>query len=81
VESRHSGPILWPKRRNHGLTDEQLAVLRSSPNLKPCRKFRKADIFKFVEHLNEGKCEQCLAFFRQLDKESEMMQFLRENRN
>jgi hypothetical protein len=69
------------KKRNHGLPEEVLAVLRVSPNLNPCRKFRKADIFKFVEHLNEGKCEQCLAFFRQLDKESEMMQFLRENRN
>jgi hypothetical protein len=40
------------KMRSHGLTEEQLAVLRSSPNLKPCKKFRKADIFKFVEHLN-----------------------------
>ncbi len=63
-------------KRNHGLTKEVLAVLRSSPNLKPCRKFRKADIFKFVEHLNEGKCEQCLAFIRQLDKEQQMMNFL-----
>ncbi len=69
------------KQQNHGLTEEQLAVLRCSPNLKPCRKFRKADIFKFVEHLNEGKCDQCVAFFRQLDKEQLMMQFLRENRN
>jgi hypothetical protein len=34
-----------------------------------------------VEHLNEGKCEQCVAFFRQLDKEQQTMQFLRENRN
>ncbi len=69
------------KKRTHGLTEEQLAVLRSSPNLKPCKKFRNADIFKFMEHLNEGKCEQCLAFFRMLDNEQQMMQFLRENRN
>jgi hypothetical protein len=69
------------KKRRDGLSKEVLAVLRCSPNLKPCRKFRKADIFKFVEHLNEGKCEECLAFFRQLDRESEMMQFLREARN
>ena len=69
------------KRRNHGLPEEVLAVLRSSPNLNPCRKFRNVDIFKFVEHLNEGKCEQCLAFFRMLDKESEMMKFLCESRN
>jgi len=69
------------EKRNHGLTEEQLTVLRNSPNLKPCKKFRKADIFKFVEHLNAGKCEQCVAFFRQLDKEQQMMQFLREKRN
>jgi hypothetical protein len=69
------------KKRHSDLSPEALAVLRSSPNLKPCRKFRKADIFKFVEHLNEGKCEQCVAFFRMLDKESEMMQFLRDARN
>jgi len=70
-----------PKRNHDGLTEEQLAILRCSPNLKTCNKFRKADIFKFVEHVNEGKYEQCVAFFRQLDKEQQMMQFLRENRN
>ena len=69
------------RARNHGLTEEQLAVLRRSPNLKTCRKFRKADIFKFVEHLNEGKCEQCVSFFRMLDKELQLMQFLRDMRN
>lgn len=69
------------KKRNHGLPEEVLAVLRSSPNLNPCRKFRKVDIWKFMKHLNEGKCEQCLAFFFQLDKEQRMMTFLRESRN
>ena len=69
------------KKRNGGLPDEVLAVLRSSPNLEPCRRFRNADIFKLVEHFNEGKCERCLAFFRQLDKEQRMMTFLRESRN
>ncbi len=69
------------KQRSKGLSEEVLAVLRISPNLKPCRKFRKADIWRFMEHLKEGKCEQCLAFFRMLDEESRMMKFLRENRN
>jgi len=68
-------------KRNQGLTEEQLAVLRGSPNLIPCRKFRKADIFKFADRLNEGKCEQCRAFFRQSDKEQQLMTFLRKNRN
>jgi len=69
------------KKRNHGLTEEQSAVLRSSPNLEPCQKFRKVSAKRFVEHLNKGKCEQCLAFFRMLDKEQRMMTILRESRN
>jgi len=70
------------KKRNQGLSEETLALLRcSSRSLKPCRKFRKADILKFVEHLNEGKCEQCLTFFCQLDKELRMMALLLESRN
>ncbi len=69
------------KNRNHGLTKEQLAVLRTSPNLKSCKKFRKVSAARFVEHVNEGKCEQCVAFFRVLDKEEQLMRFLRENRN
>ncbi len=68
-------------KRNHGLSPEVLAVLRSSPNVKPCRKFRKADIFRFMEHLNEGQCEQCMEFFRMLDRDLELMKFLRESRN
>jgi len=68
-------------KRNRGLTEEQTAVLRTSPNLKPCKKFRKVNAAKFVQHLNEGKCEQCVAFFRQLDKEQRMMKLLRDNRN
>ncbi len=69
------------KKRNDGLTEEQSAVLRSSPNLEPCRKFRKVSAKRFMEHLNEGKCKQCSAFFRMLDKEQRMMTFLRESRN
>jgi hypothetical protein len=69
------------KERNHGLSEEVRAVLQSSPNLKPCKKFRRVSLKRFAEHLNERKCEQCLAFFRQLNKERGMMQFLRESRN
>jgi hypothetical protein len=40
------------------LPAEVLAVLRVSPNLDPCRKFLKANIAQFAEHVNDGKCEQ-----------------------
>jgi hypothetical protein len=46
------------KKRNESLPEEVLTVLRYSPNLKPCRKFRNADIWKFMNHLNEGECQQ-----------------------
>ena len=69
------------KKRNNDLPPEVRAVLRSSPNLKPCRQFGKVSAARFVEHLNEGKCEQCVAFFRMLDKDQQSMKFLRESRN
>jgi hypothetical protein len=72
---------MLPLKPNSGLSPEVLAVVRSSPNLTPCRKLRRTNIFKFFEHLSEGKCGRCLAFFRQLGKEQRLMRFLRENRN
>jgi hypothetical protein len=69
------------KRSSYDLPEEVLTVLRVSPNRKPCVKFRRADIVKFVPHINEGKCEQCLSFFNRWDKELKMMKVLRENRN
>jgi hypothetical protein len=51
------------------------------PRLEPCRKFRKVSAKRFVEHIREGKCGQCSAFFRQLDKEQRMMTILWESRN
>jgi hypothetical protein len=69
------------KNRRDELPDEVIAVLDCSPNLEPCQEFRHADIYVFAKHLNERKCQQCIAFFHQLDKEQGMIQFLRDNRN
>jgi len=44
--------------------------------LEPCEEFRYADIFSFVKRLNERKCQQCLAFFRQMDKELKTIKLL-----
>jgi hypothetical protein len=57
------------KNRRYELPEEVLAVLESSPNLEPCEEFRYADIHVFVKYLNEKECEQCMAWFRQTDKE------------
>ncbi len=56
-----------------------LAVLRISRDLKPCSKFRNADIQQFAEHVNKGMFEMCISLFRQWDKELRMMKFLRES--
>jgi len=69
------------KKLNGELPPEVLAVLKISPDLRPCQKFRKANILQFAQHLNEGKCEQCLTLSRQWDKELKMMKHLRDNRN
>lgn len=36
------------KKRNRGLSEEVSVVPRSSPNLKPCGKFRKVWTVRFV---------------------------------
>src|ERR1700730_19136013 len=62
-----------PQEANDSLPPEVLAVLRISPNVNPCLKFRRVDIVRFVEHINEGKCRQCLTFFSWWEKELRMM--------
>lgn len=56
-------------------------MLRNSPNLEPSRKFRRVSAARFLAHVNEGKCQRCIAFYEQLMWEMDLMQFLREQRN
>jgi hypothetical protein len=64
------------KTPRYELPDEVIAVLECSPNLEPCEEFLHADIYAFVEHLKERKCQQCIAFFLQADKELKTMKLL-----
>jgi len=58
------------------------AVLRASPNLKPCkRKYGRVPYDQFLEHVRKDRCIQCRDFFLQLDKELKMMAYLREHKN
>ena len=69
------------KKRNL-LSPEILAVLRSSPNLEPCEKFRhNPDVEEFFAHISHDKCEQCSDFFDELIRESKMIAMLRQGRN
>ena len=38
---------------------------------QPCavQKFYHAKIYRFADHMKNDKCQQCIAFFRQADKE------------
>jgi hypothetical protein len=58
------------------------AVLRASPNLKPCKpKYGRIPYDQFLDHIRKDRCIQCRDFFLQLDKEQNMMAFLREHKN
>lgn len=69
------------KKPKADLSPEVRAALGSSPDLEPCPKFRRARTVKFIEHVNEGNCEQCLAFLRHAERELEMMRFLAGSKN
>ena len=64
------------KKQRYQLPDEVLAVLECSPNLTPCKKFLHANIYHFADHVKNDKCQQCIAFFRQADKELKTMKLL-----
>jgi hypothetical protein len=57
------------------------AIWHAAPNLTLCPKFRKAGADEVLEHIKRDKCERCLAVCRQLAKESDMIDFLRNSRN
>jgi len=54
-----------------------IAVLECSPNLEPCEEFH-AGIYALAKHLNERKCQTCIEFFLQADKELKTMKLLTE---
>lgn len=72
------------RKKRSPLSPETLAVLRSSSKLEPCQRFQRVrcpTIDKFLEHIREAECEQCLNFFDELERESKMMVMLRQGRN
>ena len=75
-------PRHMARKKRNLLAPEILAVLRSSPNLEPCQKFRHdPDVEEFFTHISHDKCEQCLDFLDELVRESTMMVMLQQGRN
>ncbi len=60
---------------------EMLAVWKSAPQLTLCPRFRRAGFDKVLEHIKKDKCERCLAVYRQLNREADLISFLRASRN
>lgn len=56
------------------------AIWRAAPNLTLCPKFHKAGADEVFDHVKRDKCERCLAVYRQLAKEADMIYFLRNSR-
>ena len=72
------------RKKQRELPEELRIVLECSLNLVPCKRFYRANIYRMAAHLKEGRCEQCLAFYRQADKELRTIQLLsawRKSRN
>jgi hypothetical protein len=42
----------------------------------PCKKFRHANIYRFADHMKNDRCQQCIAWFRQTDKELKTIRLL-----
>ncbi len=72
------------RKRNHAwqFPPEIEAVLRASPNLKPCnRKYGRVPYDQFFEHIRTDRCMQCWELLQQLDREHTMMAYLRRHKN
>lgn len=72
------------KKPEYELPEEVRIVLECSPNLMPCKKFRHANIYRFADHLSNDKCQQCIDFFVQNEKELKTTRLLsawRKSRN
>jgi hypothetical protein len=72
------------KKPQYELPEEVRIFIEGSPNLMPCKKFRHANIYRFADHMKNHKCQQCIEWFRQTDKELRTIQLLaawRKSRN
>jgi hypothetical protein len=74
--SRHRKP-------DFDFSPEQLAVWRAMPKLTLCPKYtrRKVGFDKVLAHISKDDCEKCRAFYLQIEREEELIWFLRTSRN
>jgi hypothetical protein len=61
------------KKPDFEFPSEIQAIWHTAPNLTFCPKFRRARVDKVLEHIKQDQCERCLAVYRQLAKEADMI--------
>jgi hypothetical protein len=44
----------------------------------PCKKFLHGNIYRFADHMKNDRRQQCIAWFRQTDKELKTIKLLAE---
>ena len=64
------------KKPEYELPEEVRIVIECSPNLMPCKKFRRANIYRFADHMKNDRYQQCIDFFVQADKELKTIRLL-----
>jgi hypothetical protein len=72
------------KKPEYELPEEVRIVNECSPNLMPCKKFLHANLYRFTDHMKNDKCQQCIAWYEQTEKELKTIQLLaawRKSRN
>ena len=60
---------------------EVRAIWHASPNLTLSPRFRRASADKVLAYIKKDKCERCLAVYRQLEEERNLICFLMRDRN
>ena len=71
------------KKPEFEFSPEHQAVWRVTPKLRLCPKYtkRKVGFDKVVAHIEQDHCQQCLAFYLQIERMEESIWFLRTSRN
>lgn len=77
----------FPTRKHKAKSSWQLplevnAVLRASTDRRPCkRKYGRVPYDQFLRHIENDRCAQCRDLLLQLNKELQMMAYLRDHKN
>jgi len=67
------------KKPERELPEEVRIVTECSPDLMPCKRFLHANLYRFADHMKNDRRQQCIAWFRQAEKELKTMKRFYQN--